>query len=129
MRSDSDDSLPPTPASGSSSDKTGRVHVHSLADPSDSRSASVTPVDSDQSLGQGSKMSKKSITFDVGPEEGEEDVPLTENGAGAGPPAKKKQNLFESQSGVVELSTLITNPGLKRAESADFLNLTLHQVS
>ena len=57
-------------------------------------------------------------------EDGEE-LPLRENGDTLGP---DKPALGNSQAGVLELSTLITNPGLKRAESSDVLNLTLHQV-
>lgn len=87
----------------------GSVQLHSLGD--SSSTSEPTPV-------EGSTMSNE-----------EEDIPLKENGENQKEsPAPGKRALGESQAGILELSTLITNPALKRVESSDILNLTLHQV-
>ena len=39
------------------------------------------------------------------------------------------RSLMDTQGGVVELSSMITNPGMKRAESMEIINSSLHQVN
>ena len=68
------------------------------------------------------------VMFDL-PENGEteEHTPLTPDGNGTADWDRK--HIGGTQADILELSTLITNPGLKRTESTDLLNWTLHQVS
>lgn len=41
----------------------------------------------------------------------------------------RKRSLFkDTQGNMVELSQMITHPGMRKAESMEVLNLTLHQV-
>ena len=42
--------------------------------------------------------------------------------------ARKRNLLGDAQADIVELSSMITHPGLKKAESMEVLNLSLHQV-
>lgn len=52
--------------------------------------------------------------------------PVEENGNGDIAP---KALFAETQKGVFEMGTVITNPGLKRSESSEVLHLTLHQCA
>ncbi len=58
--------------------------------------------------------------------------PLPDNGNGrveSEGNARKRNLLGDAQADIVELSSMITHPGLKKAESMEVLNLSLHQVS
>ena len=96
-----------------------RVRVHGLGS-EDSGSRVVTPVDSDHQEDEMATVVAVRYNNDESPNG------MVEGGDGAERPKK----LFdESQAGVMELATMITDPNLKRSESSDLLHLNLYQVS
>ncbi len=136
----------------------GKIHFHSILDnQDDSGRDTVTPVDGqrrdsqvDKPFGESSTDSEPGDTtplnvaiapkskmshssYSPAGDEEEEDLPVGENGEAIPLEEKRpKGEMFNmisnAQAGVVQIGSLITNPSLKRVESSEVLNLTLHQV-
>ena len=104
-----------------------RVRIHGGTTAS-SADQSVTPVDND---GNPRRMAtESSVGFEE--EDGHNGALLNHNRADMeGDEAEDrptKRALLGTQGPLMELSSVIANPGMKRAESLEILNLTLHQV-
>lgn len=100
------------PSSAGSSVAARRVQLHPLTD-SDPSLDNITPVDEAKLVDPADMATIVSVGF--------KDT--------NGPNDSSNKYVGDSQGGVVELSTLITNPGMRKSESSEVLHLTLHQCA
>ena len=111
------------PPSAGSAASAGRIQINGIESTIAAQTTddSISPVDSRERLTFQNMDDSAGEYEGVAKEEGdEEESPNGDAGKG---------NIGAMQQGVIEMSTLITQPAMKRAESLEILHLTLHQVS
>ena len=113
----------PHPQSASSTASTKGVTVSGLGSETDT-DGNITPVDNNPQKVAFNNLGEMASPGEYDAVPDDDSGTPNENGDAKG----GKENIGGTQAGVIEMSTLITQPGLKRAESTEILHLTLHQV-